>query len=78
MVESTPFRQRRPPCKTNKEESDEAADAAALTYLLNPSYTGLCWCECAQPEGTPSANSKVLVCLPTCLLQGGVAKSYKG
>ena len=34
MVESTPSRQRRPPCKTNKEESDEAADAAALTYLL--------------------------------------------
>ena len=34
MVESTPSRQRRPPCKTNKEESDEAADAAAPTYLL--------------------------------------------
>ena len=34
MVESTPSRQRRPPCKTNKEKSDEAADAAALTYLL--------------------------------------------
>ena len=34
MVESTPSRQRRPPCKTNKEESDEAADAAALTYYL--------------------------------------------
>ena len=34
MVESTPSRQRRPPCKTNKEESDEAADAVALTYLL--------------------------------------------
>ena len=34
MVESTPSRQRRPQCKTNKEESDEAADAAALTYLL--------------------------------------------
>ena len=33
MVESTPSRQRRPLCKTNKEESDEAADAAALTYL---------------------------------------------
>ena len=33
MVECTPSRQRRPPCKTNKEESDEAADAAALTYL---------------------------------------------
>ena len=34
MVESTPSRQRRPPCKTSKEMSDEAADAAALTYLL--------------------------------------------
>ena len=33
MVESSPSRQRRPPCKTNKEMSDEAADAAALTYL---------------------------------------------
>ena len=36
MVESTPSRQRRPPCKTNKEDPDEAADAAALTYLLTP------------------------------------------
>ena len=35
MVESSPSRQRRPPCKTNKENSDEAVDAAALTYLLN-------------------------------------------
>ena len=34
MVESSPSRQRRPPCKTSKEMSDEAADAAALTYLL--------------------------------------------
>ena len=34
MVESSPFRQRRQPCKTNKEMSDEAADAATLTYLL--------------------------------------------
>ena len=33
MVESTPSRQRRPPCKTNNEESDEAAEAAALTYF---------------------------------------------
>ena len=33
MAESSPSRQRRPPCKTNKEMSDEAADAAALTYL---------------------------------------------
>ena len=34
MVESSPSRQRRPPCKTNKGMSDEAADAAAHTYLL--------------------------------------------
>ena len=34
MVESSPSRQRQPPCKTNKEKPDEAADAAALTYLL--------------------------------------------
>ena len=34
MVERSPSRQSRPPCKTNKEMSDEAADAAALTYLL--------------------------------------------
>ena len=34
MVESSPSRQRRRPCKTNKEMSDEAADAAASTYLL--------------------------------------------
>ena len=37
MVESSPSRQRRPPCKTNKGMSDEAADAAALTYLLTQS-----------------------------------------
>ena len=34
MVESSPSRQRRPPRKTNIKKSDEAADAAALTYLL--------------------------------------------
>ena len=39
MVESSPSRQRRPPCKTNKEMSDEAADAAALTYLLTWTYS---------------------------------------
>ena len=36
MVKSSPSRQRRPPCKTNKEMSDEAGNAAALTYLLTP------------------------------------------
>ena len=34
MVESSPSRQRRPPCQTKKGMSDEAADAAALTYSL--------------------------------------------
>ena len=34
MVESSPSRQRRPPSKRSKEMSAEAADAAALTYLL--------------------------------------------
>ena len=34
MVESSPSRRQRPPFKTNKGMSDEAADAAALTYLL--------------------------------------------
>ena len=34
MVESSLSSQRRSPCKTNRGKSDEAADAAALTYLL--------------------------------------------
>ena len=34
MVESSPSRQRRPPYKTTKGKTDEAADAAVLTYLL--------------------------------------------
>ena len=34
MVESSPSHQRRPPCKTSEEMSDEAADAAALSYSL--------------------------------------------
>ena len=34
MVASSPLRQRRQPCNTNKGMPDEAADAAALTYLL--------------------------------------------
>ena len=33
MVESSPSRQRGPPCKTNKQMSDEAADVASLAYL---------------------------------------------
>ena len=42
MVDSSPSRQKRPPCKTDKETSDEAADAAALTYLLTRLATP--WC----------------------------------
>ena len=34
MWESSPSRPRRPPCKTNKETSDEVADATSLTYYL--------------------------------------------
>ena len=41
MVESSAARQRRPPRKTNKEMSDEAADAAALAYSLTLPSCGL-------------------------------------
>ena len=34
LVESSPSHQRRSPSKTNKGMPDEAADTAALTYLL--------------------------------------------
>ena len=34
MVDSSPSRQRRPPYQITKGKSDEAADPAALTYLL--------------------------------------------
>ena len=47
MVESSPSRPRRPPCKTSKEMSDEAPDAAALTYrptLLDPKSHTECVC----------------------------------
>ena len=62
MVESTPSRQRRPICKTNKEESDEAADAAALTYLLTLSrpmgfYPSWRWYH------TPKCATYVCMCL---------------
>ena len=44
LVESSPSHQRRPPCKTNKGISDEAADAAALTYLLTYNFVLLDSC----------------------------------
>ena len=70
MVESSPSRQRRPPCKTNKEMSDEAADAAALTYLL----TYLCTTPLVAmrprsvspmlPRGVPGHLVRVVLCAP--------------
>ena len=54
MVESTPSRRRRPPCKTNKEESDEAADAAALTYFLTPPGLAQRPCPLALPPAQPA------------------------
>ena len=41
MVESSPSRQRRPPCKTNKEMSDEAAcnGVAPETSIVVPCST---------------------------------------
>ena len=59
MVESSPSRQRRPPCKTNKEMSDEAADAAALTYLLT-------WMTCTEGFGVVSSFSGTSTSCP-CL-----------
>ena len=51
MVESSPSRQRRPPCKTNKKMSDDALDAAALTYLLTFFITFCITLWCARPCG---------------------------
>ena len=42
MVDSSPSPQWRRPYKTNKGTSDEAADAAALTYLLTWFVCPLC------------------------------------
>ena len=44
MVESSPSRQRRPPCKTSKEMSDEAAKQPPLPYLTLPSRGGVAKC----------------------------------
>ena len=62
MVESSPSHQRRPPCKTNREMSDEAADAAALTYLLSSAEVGL------QRKFYSVFSTVFLLCLSCCLL----------
>ena len=54
MVESSPSRQRRPPCKTNTEMSDEAADAAALTYPYSLTYSVFWWISAAKRSLWPT------------------------
>ena len=54
MVQRSPARQRRLPCKTNKQMFDEAVFVAALTYLLTPMHPGK---TAAGTRGTPSTAS---------------------
>ena len=64
MVESTTSRQRGPPCKTNKEKSDEAADAAALTYLLTSRIEVLkLFPFCFEPQPLLQKGGKASVCI---------------
>ena len=72
MVESTPSRQRRPPCKTNKEESDEAADAAALTYLLTYSRGG------RGRRASPHQRAGAARGLSLGVAHGGAPEQYGG
>ena len=55
MVKSSPSRQRQQPCKTNKGMSDEAADAATLTYLLSQDKTASAVCADRDGLTRPSA-----------------------
>ena len=68
MVESSPSRQRRPPCKTNKEMSHEAADVAALTYLLTylPYYTKLIRCKSCTKSHKVAQNTRMLMTSKPC------------
>ena len=67
MVEGSPSRQRRPPCKTNKRMSDEAADAAALTYLLTGLFHG------GNRAGFLTLRSVTLRQSPLCWAPAGVS-----
>ena len=75
MVESTPSRQRRPPCKTNKEESDEAADAAALTYLLTPKDDNPSLTLASKLAGNPSRKKRRKTARRTCRKMGHLGLS---
>ena len=59
IVESSSSRQRRPPCKTSKEMSDKAADAAALSYLLTYSSASQCGYSYSAPMCTFSTETTV-------------------
>ena len=61
IVESSPSRQTRPPCKTNKEMSDEAAHAAALTYLLTCIIHG-------KSQSRTAAETREIACLSTVVI----------
>ena len=58
MLERSSSRQRRPPCKTNKGMSDEAADAAALTYLPTLALRGavVCGVVLTRSRGGPATG----------------------
>ena len=63
MVENSPSHQRRSPCRTNKEMSDEAADAAALTYLTYhlPPPVPVSW-PLLWPGSSPGGEGVVVGC----------------
>ena len=60
MVESSPSCQRQPQCKTKKGMSDEAADAAACTYLRTSLHgVGDVHRPCNTPKGATMRNFQV-------------------
>ena len=84
MVESSSSRQRRPPYKTNKEMSDEATDAAALTYLLTwvlftgvPASCVLLRVQCPQPLGPRSAVYELGALCCVCGVVGQLAPVHR-
>ena len=66
MVESSPSRQRRPPYKISKGTSDEAADAAAHTYLLT-----VCGGRCDADHVTTFSSISAPSCARCCTAASG-------
>ena len=78
VVEISPSRQRRPACETKKEMSDEAADAAAptyLTYLLTHLYRALGSHLLTHPHHMRSFLGCSCVCLWARCLEGSRCRS---